>query len=83
MKKDTKRPTIHDRMMLLIEEMVEKELPLKEAIKEFKTLAKQRSQALLEELDAWLSQHEVDPDNENARYISLGIYYYEHENSGE
>ena len=38
MKKNTKLPTIHERMMLLIEEMVEKELPLKEAIKEFEKI---------------------------------------------
>ena len=38
MKKNTKLPTIHDRMVLLIEEMVEKELPLKEAIKEFEKI---------------------------------------------
>jgi DNA-binding NtrC family response regulator len=38
MKKSTKLPTIHDRMVLLIEEMVEKELPLKEAIKEFEKI---------------------------------------------
>jgi hypothetical protein len=49
----------------------------KNALEEFKTLSKEQSQALLEELDAWLSQNEVDPDDENACYVSLGIYYYE------
>lgn len=49
----------------------------KHAIEEFKTLTKQHSQALLEELDAWLSLNEVDPDDKDARYVSLGIYYYE------
>ena len=49
----------------------------KNAVEEFKTLSNKRSQALLEELDAWLTQNEVDPDDENARYVSLGIYYYE------
>lgn len=38
MKKDPSLPTIHDRMVYLIEEMVEKELPLKEAIKEFEKI---------------------------------------------
>jgi hypothetical protein len=55
----------------------------KEAADEFKTIASKRSQALLEELDEWLSRNEVDPDDENARYTSLGIYYYEQENSGD
>jgi len=55
----------------------------KDAIEEFKILANSHSQALLEELDAWLSENEVDPDDENARYVSLGIYYYERIRSGE
>ena len=33
-----KLPSIHERMVQLIEEMVEKELPLKEAIKEFEKI---------------------------------------------
>ncbi len=49
----------------------------KNSIEEFKVLAHQNSQALLEEFDAWLAQNEVKPDDESARYISLGIYYYE------
>ena len=49
----------------------------KDALEEFKTLSKKHSQALLEELDEWLSQNEVRPDDENACYVSLGIYYYE------
>ena len=49
----------------------------KHAVEEFNTISKQHSQALLEELDAWLTLNEVDPDDEDARYVSLGIYYYE------
>ena len=55
----------------------------KDAIEEFKKLSNDQAQALLENLDAWVSQNEVDPDDENARYVSLGIYYYEQESSGE
>ena len=51
----------------------------KNAIEEFKNFSKKQSQALLEKLDAWLSQHEENPDDDNARYVSLGIYYYEQE----
>lgn len=47
------------------------------AVEEFKTLSNKHSQALLEEFDAWLSQHEVSPDDDNATYVSLGIYFYE------
>lgn len=47
------------------------------AVAEFRALARERSQAFLEELDTWLSAHEVrgeDPEQE-ATYVSLGIYY--------
>lgn len=49
----------------------------KNAIDAFKELSKNKSQALLEELDAWLMQHETNPGDQNAQYVSLGIYYYE------
>ena len=55
----------------------------KDAMEEFKMLANRHSQSLLEELDAWLSENEIDPDDESARYVSLGIYYYERIRSGE
>ena len=54
----------------------------KNAIEEFKNLSNKKSQALLEQLDAWLTENEVNPDDENACYVSLGIYYYEQESSG-
>lgn len=38
MSKEPRMPNIHERMVLLIEEMVEKELPIKEAIKEFEKI---------------------------------------------
>ena len=49
----------------------------KNAIEEFKELSQSQSQSLLEKLDTWLTQNEVEPDDENASYVSLGIYYYE------
>jgi hypothetical protein len=49
----------------------------KDAVKEFKTISNKHSQALLEELDAWISEHEVEADDKDARYVSLGIYYYD------
>jgi len=55
----------------------------KDAVEEFKKLSNNQAQVLLENLDAWVSQNEVDPEDENARYVSLGIYYYEQESSGE
>ncbi len=55
----------------------------KDAVEEFKKLSNNQAQALLENLDAWISQNEVDPDDDNAQYVSLGIYYYEQESSGE
>ncbi len=44
---------------------------------EFQAYANQRAQALLEDLDTWISQHEVTTQNEPSKYISLGIYHYE------
>ncbi len=55
----------------------------KNAIDKFKKLSNKQSQVLLEQLDAWITEHEVEPDDENASYVSLGIYYYEQESSGE
>ena len=50
-----------------------------DALDEFRRLSAAKSQALLEELDAWLSQHEVSRAAAGSgRYVSLGIYYSEH-----
>lgn len=51
----------------------------------FRALSAQRAQAILEELDAWLSAHEVGPDEtgQAAQYVSLGIYYSEGTDSQE
>jgi len=38
MKGESRMPSIHDRMVLLIKEMVEKELPIREAIREFEKI---------------------------------------------
>lgn len=49
----------------------------KSSVEKFKALSEKHSQDLLEELDAWLTLNEVDQDDENSCYVSLGIYYYE------
>jgi hypothetical protein len=43
---------------------------------EFKEYSRKRSQALLEDLDNWLSQHEAANDA-SSHYVSLGIFYNE------
>lgn len=51
-----------------------------DAVEAFRELSAVKSQALLEELDAWLSRHEIGEDGsdeDDARYVSLGIYFYE------
>lgn len=50
-----------------------------QATEEFQALAAGKSQALLEELDAWLAAHEVKGEHApgEGRYVSLGIYFYE------
>ncbi len=48
----------------------------------FRALGAERAQALLEELNGWLSRHQDDEDGKEERYsVSLGIYY--HESRGE
>lgn len=47
---------------------------------EFKKISSEKAQQLLEELDAWLSQHEAAKDGTNqekSTYVSVGIYYYD------
>jgi len=51
-----------------------------DAVPEFQLLSSQKAQQLLEQFDAWLSDHEVDSekrDSDQGDYVSLGIYYYE------
>ena len=47
-----------------------------DAVPEFRALASKKSQALLEEFDAWLARHKA-ADGEQGQYVSLGIYFYE------
>ncbi len=51
----------------------------KTAAEAFQKLAAQHSQTLLEDLDAWLSEHEAE-NSEDSQYVSVGIYYYELKN---
>lgn len=51
-----------------------------EDIPEFRELSNFKSQQLLEEYHAWLSDHQVSEDEENtdkAGYVAVGIYYVE------
>jgi len=52
----------------------------RDAVEDFRALSNRRSQELLEEYDAWLSEHEVDePEHQGdmAAYVAVGIYYVE------
>ena len=55
----------------------------KNAVDDFRKLSHKQSQALLEQLDAWISENEVEPDDDDACYVSLGIYFYQQLCSGE
>ncbi len=47
-----------------------------DAIEPFKELSNQRSQELLEEYHRFLSEHEIDVDDDvEPRYVAVGIYY--------
>jgi hypothetical protein len=51
-----------------------------EALETFRELSKTKSQELLEDFDAWISQHEIrdttQPESD-ARYVAVGIYYFD------
>lgn len=51
-------------------------------VDDFKKYASHRSQALLEDLDNWLSKHEGQTVDE-ACYVSLGIYFYQEDSDKE
>jgi len=51
-----------------------------DSVPEFQALSAQKAQQLLEQFDAWLSEHEIEAgeqDSDQGHYVSLGIYYYE------
>ncbi|PCH61420.1 MAG: hypothetical protein COC05_01110 [Gammaproteobacteria bacterium] len=51
------------------------------SLSEFRELSRAKAQQLLEELDIWLSQHEITKkgshDVKQDAYVSMGIYYYD------
>jgi len=52
-----------------------------DSVPAFRALSAEKSQALLEELDAWLSEHEIEATEDgetSGHYVSLGIYFFEH-----
>lgn len=51
-----------------------------DAVAAFRALSADKAQALLEELDAWLSEHETEAGEDgdaSGHYVSLGIYFFE------
>jgi hypothetical protein len=63
----------------LFQRKVSNTLVRKDALAEFRELSNRRSQQLLEEYDAWLSEREIDhPAEGEAAYVAVGIYYVEH-----
>lgn len=57
-----------------------------DALPAFRELSTRKSQLLLEEYHAWLSSHEIDPDEESdvePSYVAVGIYYSDHPTGGE
>ncbi|MCF6299361.1 MAG: DUF6502 family protein, partial [Thiomicrorhabdus sp.] len=54
----------------------------KDAKEAFQQISAKHAQALLEELDEWLLEHEASA-SEESQYVSLGIYYYESKNNEE
>ncbi|EED34001.1 conserved hypothetical protein [gamma proteobacterium NOR5-3] len=73
---------IHERALRVFQRKVSNGSVSASALEEFKQLSNKKSQELLEDYHAWLTAHEVDIDPsddsiERARYVSVGIYYYD------
>jgi hypothetical protein len=62
----------------LFQRKVSNALVRKDVLPEFRELSNRRSQELLEEYDAWLSEREVTDQEQEAAYVAVGIYYVEH-----
>lgn len=54
-----------------------------QAVQKLRNLSSRKAQALLEQLDKQYSSHELDEDKGRGKYISLGIYYFEQDSSGD
>jgi hypothetical protein len=70
----------HERGQLLFQRKVSNVSISADSLERFKALSNQRSQELLEEYHAWLSEHEISTDpgeQEDAHYVSVGIYYFD------
>ena len=66
---------------LLFQRKVSNVLLHPEALEAFREMSNEKSQLLLEEYHAWLSEHEVDSAAEPdvpPRYVAVGIYYTEY-----
>ncbi len=62
----------------LFQRKVSNALIRKDVLEEFRELSNRHSQELLEKYDAWLSEREVDEqNNDKAGYVAVGIYYVE------
>lgn len=62
----------------LFQRKVSNTLVRREVLPDFREFSNRRSQELLEEYDAWLSEREVaDHDEDQAAYVAVGIYYVE------
>lgn len=57
-----------------------------EDVAKFRFMTANKAQALLEEFDSWLKQHEIgggqQTEEEEGKYVSLGIYFYERNGEG-
>lgn len=63
----------------LFQRKVSNALVRKNILPDFREFSNRRSQELLEEYDVWLSEHEVETQDESeAAYVAVGIYYVEH-----
>jgi len=71
---------VHERGQRVFQRKVSNASIPGDALDAFRALSNQKSQELLEEYHAWLSDHQIgaEPDSlEKPHYVSVGIYYYD------
>ncbi|MGH1486065.1 MAG: DUF6502 family protein [Cellvibrionaceae bacterium] len=72
----------HSQDKLFFQRKVSNTALSKDKVEAFKTLSSTKSQALLEELNHWLTDNEVDlaqSSSDPGQYVAVGIYYSEHQ----
>lgn len=77
----------HENGSLWFQRKVSNDAIRAEDVAKFRFMAANKTQALLEDFDVWLKQHEIKDSQQQqeheGKYVSLGIYFYERNGEGD